>query len=333
MPSPVQGMHGVLRPSYQQIRKKSPMPGHAWTNGSPAPGQQHSGLLAGPGDGQRLQNGTTDGQLPIDPSLTSAYPDPDDPNAYANGSYPFPTNERPQLYTLPSLEQIATEVLDMDGKGGGVPLDSGLAAIEEFNSRKDDDIHVYHAIANGAATNGSTAVFTEAGDHLDGSVDSGVSLPANGVSYEDTKSHEPEERQPNGESPVEIRHELPDHPTSNGWADGVQRSHPTDEAVTGAAPGARRNSLASIPMYQPPAAVMQSPEQTKPSLNGIAIASPAPTSPSKRKCDAQSTVPTSPAAKRAKQVNGELSSPVKEDIGDAKLAQALRKEERGLRRR
>lgn len=117
------------------------------------------------------QNGSAP---PIDPSLFSMYSEP------SNNGGPFPVStqpynmpdhssaERPPLYGLPSLEQIATEVLDMNG-GGDENGDAGLAAIQAFNRQRDGFIQAYQQQNGGLLPMNVVPP-------ADGSVDSGVSM-------------------------------------------------------------------------------------------------------------------------------------------------------------
>lgn len=72
------------------------------------------------------------------------------------------------MYALPSLEQIATEVLDMNG-GVDENGEAGLAAIQAFNRQRDGYIQAYQQQNGGLLP-------MNISHPVDGSVDSGVSL-------------------------------------------------------------------------------------------------------------------------------------------------------------
>ena len=218
--SPSQGIHGILRPVNQHVlHPQQKQHQQEWNSGRHL-SQFRPSIPSG-----------EDSAPAIDPSLTSDYPDTNGHSLYGNGISSFPVAERPQTYTLPSLEQIATEVLDMDGTGGEVP-ESGLAAIEEYNRLKDADSHV----------SSHTKDVQEDAVQIEGSVDSGVHLAA-------------------GTSPTADRSDSPDTPAERV---AHEDSHP--EEATSLEP--RRNSLVNVPLYRPPNMAVKSPELVKILPNG-----------------------------------------------------------------
>lgn len=232
---PMQGMHGVLKPMNVNrpvepkvnSAQKAPaeiyhkLPGefyHPSTNGD-----RPQSPPTDPNPRHRASNGSAP---PIDPSLFSIYSDHGmSSNPYpSHNFYPDHSAERPPLYALPSLEQIANDVLDMDGRGD--EAEAGLAAIEAFNRQQQGFVHAFPQEGQQTAHDGSQA---------DGSVDSGVSMTA------------PETKET---------------PLANGEA--VDAKTPAvDQAVASGEPPAaeRRSSIAQIPLYQPPAS--KSPEMTR----------------------------------------------------------------------
>ncbi|CAK1366799.1 unnamed protein product [Cercospora beticola] len=102
--------HSSPQPDFHQsIENGSAYPSHSYhstpmNSGSPS---QHS-------HASHEHHHTS--QTPLDPHLY-AYPEPEanDHDQFAANAFPYSQAERPPLYQLPSLEQIANEVLDMNG--------------------------------------------------------------------------------------------------------------------------------------------------------------------------------------------------------------------------
>lgn len=125
---PQAGVLGVLRPA--NYKKQSPIHSE-WSSASPTSDQYIQTPLEG-------STPTSHASLPIDPSLTSAYPDPALDSIH-DIHYSYSAPVRPGMISLPSLEEIATEVLDMDGGDGPNAIETGLAAIQQFNRSGSDD--------------------------------------------------------------------------------------------------------------------------------------------------------------------------------------------------
>ncbi|QIW99613.1 hypothetical protein AMS68_005131 [Peltaster fructicola] len=118
---PQAGVLGVLRPA--NYKRQSPIQSE-WSSASPTSDQ----LVRTPLDASTPNSHAS---LPIDPSLTSAYPDPGHAHLH-DLHYSYSAPARPGLISLPSLEEIATEVLDMDA-GERAEAETDLAAIQQFN--------------------------------------------------------------------------------------------------------------------------------------------------------------------------------------------------------
>lgn len=324
-PSSMQGMHGILKPMGQQRTPKPSvtppqappevyhkLPGQFYrppsSEGNPEQQQNEN-----QNHQQPAQQGQTNGSAPpIDPSLFSMYPEPSANNGPFSASanpYPMPnhsSSERPPLYALPSLEQIATEVLDMNG--GDENGDAGLAAIQAFNRQRDGFIQAYQQQNGGMMPMGVPPP-------VDGSVDSGVSMSglteqkdgssppgapngsANGL--ENGSHHAKQEGAP---SPL-VHHELPSASDIVSKVEDQQQDQdqtrvngqPEVHETVESAPFSefqlpeddeRRGSLTQIPFYQPPASMSKSPEMMRSLPHGL------PSSPEKRK--RESFVATSP---------------------------------------
>lgn len=370
MPMPMQGMHGILKPPGQQVSSRSSgtppkappevyhkLPGQFYRPSSahgnheqqlePSQhhhqhGQQHQPQQQQPQQRSVQTNGSAP---PIDPSLFSMYPEPTSNNG---GPYSLPTNpypvpdhssaDRPSLYALPSLEQIATEVLDMNG-GGDENGDAGLAAIQAFN--RQTIIQAYQQQNGGLLPMGIAPP-------VDGSVDSGVSISGvteqkdgssppggafnvfsvgNGV---ESVSHDSSlETVP---SPA-MHHEMPPAP---GAADSAVfppeedqhvpfEAQPVVHETVESPPFAefqqaetdnRRSSFAGIPFYQPPNSMSRSPEMMRSMPHGFP-----PSSPNKRK--RESFVATSPEMFRRS--SRDFSQPL-EESEELKLARILQQD-------
>lgn len=296
---------------------------------------------------QQQQQQQHHSQPPIDPHLYG-YSQPTQHGPYAHQPYPYsssgpyPIAERPQLYQLPSLEQIANDVLD-------------------FNDDNHESGHVQQghepALQNGNAyeahPNTSSSMPDPGPPRPDESVDSAVSLPAsddgkqenqglNGSATEvgaDTQSAKPpRSTEMNGpQSEVEVENK-----SASGDATAVQQSV---EAPQSASPMVQKSAIDSLPLYRPPAPPSQSPEQSKrqPQLtNGAAPpandASNGTPPTNKRKRDSVSRTPGSKITKKAR-VMASADPPATaklvdgEDRESLELARALQQDDLGLRRR
>lgn len=336
VPAPqMQGMHGVLKPMNVnrpmkpevQPAQKAPsetyhkLPGEFYHPGT-TNGEQHHSQPTDPNPQHRASNGSAP---PIDPSLFSMHSQFSQPNPYPSHSY-YPDHttpaERPLLYALPSLEQIANDVLDMDGRGDE-GTEVGLAAIAAFNAQQQHEfVHAYpqQSLEQQEAHEASQP---------DGSVDSGVSMSAPETDQKDaalTNGHadvspivEPESKAPEADEIV-VHHELPAAPVTT-------QEDNTVPTVT--SPSAdRRSSFAQIPLYQPPAPPVKSPEMTRAQPNGTATAA-SPSSPNKRKRESISF--SSP--NKLRRQSRDVSQPLIEEDEDTRFARLLQQDEMGLRRR
>lgn len=318
--------HGVLKPqnmSYKPPRKSN-------TPARPqAPNQP------------REQQPEQEEQPPIDPSLISMYPEPQDNGPYGDGHYSYPTNAQaqnynllPQSYNMPSLEQIANEVLvDMNGN------EYHDQNAQHPNPREHG--HVFESPDAAPLPNGHSKP--------DESVDSAVSLPTTEVLEQKTSetTHPKAQEQPKTEADIESRlvHALsnsglpPAHPSIE--TNGVQVSNePTS-------PDRPKSGASNLPLYQPPAPLSQSPDSIKrqPVMpNGInqgKSSSPVEATPAKHKRDSNSaTSGTSTKSAKKLKVDGverqssrEPSGQTEEEKQSMELAKMLQQEELGLRRR
>ncbi|TKA83684.1 hypothetical protein B0A55_00311 [Friedmanniomyces simplex] len=274
-------------------------------------------------------------QPEIDPSLFS-YPEPTDDGAYTHHSYPYPESEQQNSYAseYPSLEQIASEVLDMNGQA-----DDGDFIDRQLNALSYERLHGQQSSSphrrNGAVsrTNGVTAKATD-------SVDSGVSFihfEPNGATHDLERSVDDRLREALTANDPVTYHGLPTVQTTetNGFANGIAHSVTArPESANGfTASSTTKSDATALPLYQPPAPLSQSPEQTKrqPLMNGI-------TEPSSQKRKRTSLSSPAASAKKARvdhdvsadRASRELSPPETED---ERMARLLQQEELGLRRR
>lgn len=208
---------------------------------------------------------------------------------------------------MPSLEQIASEVLDMNG---AEPQDPSQTALER-------NLHLFQNADTASMTNGNSP-------KPDESVDSAISLPAAEAPAQNGLT--------NGHHTAPDSEEMPAQPS-------IEPSEPKATSVQ--APDARPQSSASrsgvegLPLYQPPAPVSQSPEVSKRQpapINGISHASPE-TNGVKRKRDSTSATPGLKKAKTALQGGPEQAIAEDGDKESLELARMLQQEDRGLRRR
>jgi F-box/leucine-rich repeat protein 10/11 len=366
-PAPMQGIHGMLKPGSQQKSSrasgtppKAPpevyhkLPGQFYRPSSSdgnheqqTEPNQHQRQVELPHQPQHQpqqhNNQPTGSAPPIDPSLFTMYPEPSSNNA---GPFSMPANPYPMpdhssanqqsLYALPSLEQIATEVLDMNG-GGDENGEAGLAAIQAFNRQRDGFIQAYQQ------QNGGLLPMNIA-PPVDGSVDSGVSM--SGVTGDKDGSSPPgfnvfsinngtehvlhDANQENVPSPA-IHHgqsqadDIPSKPEDLlGHLDHAQfEAQPESHETVESPPFAdyqhvenidRRESFGGIPFYQPPSS--RSPEMMRSMPHGFP-----PSSPIKGK--RESFAATSPEMFRCN--SREFSQPL-EESDDVKMARMLQQD-------
>jgi hypothetical protein len=278
-------------------------------------------------EAQHISNDHDQNSLPIDPSLSAMYCDPNDANVFVTHDHQFGNTDRVHAFGMPSLEQIASEVLDMNG-GHGHP-DEGFSAQEP----EDHQLHVLKQdTENGVADLKSELHKT------DGSVDSAISLAAS-----DSLDKSPSSSSPDNSIAAEQ------------LSGPIQRSVELNNAIASASESAAEPT-ASIPLYRPPPPPSASPELSKRQpllpITGSKPATAAATTPNKRKRDAEHTDSPSSHKKlhirqssRASQNNGEdlqlpngtstevpaLLSP--EEVESMELAKALQQDDLGLRKR
>jgi hypothetical protein len=244
--------------------------------------------------------------------------------------------DRTSLYAIPSLEQIATEVLDMNG-GEEENGEAGLAAIQAFNRQRDGLFQVYQQ------QNGLLPM--DVAPPVDGSVDSGVSM--SGITGEKDGSSPPgfnvfsinstveavaqDATQANARSPA-MHHEMPQaHDPAPKLEEQAElhhsaqfEAHPEVHDTVESPPFAdyqhgeldnRRTSFGGIPFYQPPSST--SPEMMRSMPHGFPFSSP-------NKAKRESFVATSPEMFRRN--SREFSQPL-EESDDVKMVRMLQQDE------
>lgn len=325
--------HGVLKPNYRPSgndERRSEAPARGQPNGA-RPTQSHV-----------EQNAAN-----IDPSLFTQYSAPEQHRTYSESShnYPYPSAEHSQpypqaqpAYQMPSLEEIANEVLDMSGH------DAPPSSLPDGF----DQIRAFNAIGGGSLLDGMPNSHPE----VDGSVDSGVSLPVQGLADKTkpnggqdsvesvAKDHSQSNDLPTGDSPP--NGEAQTSPSNGRGINSTNQETAQPDPAPATSPTATRSSANDLPLYQPPAPLAKSPERTRAQpvmVNGTNHSkSPSPattTTSGKRKRD---SISASPSAKSGKKVRVEGTIPegsavVEEDERSMELAKMLLQEERGLRRR
>ena len=311
---------GLLKP--QPIPKAQPRP-----KPSPSANRQHIQPQLQP---QPLPPEPEQPQ--IDPNLFSMYTNHDEHVGYEDVKPSYPMAEQPQPpglpsgpYQLPSLEQIANEVLV--GLNGDDTREQDIKAqLLEFN-------RMANGVPNGVPSGDSGTLELTTGEmKSDESVDSAVSLPLrealeqNNATTKDTPGEEQQHTDdalPNGE-PVEA----PAHPS-------IEAESAQDDkfVVAKAAP----TKVADLPLYQPPAPLSTSPEVTKsqPVLTNGVGGSPSPTESSslKRKRGSMSATPGSVKKARVDREGEPSVLLTEEEKQSLELAKMLQAEDLGLRRR
>lgn len=334
--APMQG-HGVLKPLLvPNGNGPSHRPNMSTSNGEH---QQQAALPS-----QQPQQ-----QPPIDPNLFTMYSEPDQSTRYGDSRYQYSNGEQTQpyhqpqsMYQIPSLEQIANEVLvDMNGNE---PQDQGFRF---QHPTVNEGFHPVDGADTASMPNGTTKMST--------SVDSAVSLPNAGVPGQtNATSHrlsgaEPLDIPANGLSAEDMAvlnhlpHAHPSIETKHARTDGNTTSSHTAPSTS---PNSTKVDVSSLPLYQPPAPPSRSPDALRrqpPTPNGIGSAknvSPVEATPLKRKRDSTSTTPGASSAKKVKadgvdrRKSGESSEAGGEqDRQSMELAKILQQQELGLRRR
>lgn len=188
------------------------------------------------------------GHAPLDPGLF-AYPATSEGGSYGSNSYTYSVSERPHLYQMQSLEQIASEVLDMNAH---------YQDQQEVQSDSKDS-------SNATTTHGLPMGSPGAG----GSVDSGVSLPESEHNGKFPPEEEPTDMT-NEQSAALIAY------TATNEDDANTIPRPSDEAsletanttIRRASGEPRSNTTSTLPSHRPPAPLSQSSDQFKCLPNG-----------------------------------------------------------------
>ena len=247
-------------------------------------------------------------QPPIDPGLFSAY---SEQTSYPESTAPFVTdgdyfyNPPVPQFDFQSLEQIANEVLDMNGR----QYDDSI-----FDMTGDSYHHNqgYNASAPHAAADDSS-------QHED-SVDSGVAIPKLDLLNDATGPETKEFFEEANEVSLQAL------PTSHAPA-----KHDDNDVKASVEPSVDKgDELSSIPLYKPPPPVSLSPELTKRVPHARTPSHDATSQ--KRKREGLSATPGS-STKRVR-VDEEAGVRVAEtETDDERVARMLQQEELGLRRR
>lgn len=252
-------------------------------------------------------------QPPIDPDLFSMYPEPEGRGQYTANNYPYPSTEQNASYGYQSLEQIASQVLDMNGGHHEEFLDPAING-----TAPHEHVHVYEANDTAPMPNGLTKP--------DESVDSAVSLSngvTNGTNGSEqnglTNGHHPHGAESNADEAVfyhglsEVQRFVEASRQENG-----EHALPTTEAP--AAQLTPKTDVSSLPLYKPPAPLSLSPEATRRAADA------------KRKRDSFSMTPGTKKAKLDGVEREDREASVQE-TEDERLARLLQQEDIGLRRR
>ncbi|GAB7360976.1 hypothetical protein MBLNU230_g0959t1 [Neophaeotheca triangularis] len=255
---PQRGQSGVLIPQQMTSETGATQPGIA-TRVSPHVHEQQQALHGQPqrgqGNHQELKLPSHEHTQQVDPSLYSLYPEPSS-NApsgpYSTAGHPYPSQEHAHAYQLPSLEQIANEVLDMNGRHHEDHSDNMFQdPTEQFVHQ-----HAYHEHPRLFA-NGEMASIAQERSKPEESADSAVSMSTNG-------SHEA-----NGTQQEE--HSSADGTNNTASALGVGVPAHTNGTAT------QQGPPTGLPLYQPAARLPKSPEaqrRSAPLANGIPNQSP-----------------------------------------------------------
>ncbi|SMR56327.1 unnamed protein product [Zymoseptoria tritici ST99CH_3D1] len=244
----------------------------------------------------------------LDPSLF-AYAEVDQNGGYTDNNYNYAAPQRPQMYQYESLEQIASQVLDMNGDQNGAEESAGIEQLSNGQSGLDEKFD---------ATN------------PDGSVDSGISLPGSDSGHKDDAStHETaEDRQSsNGDHAATVDTGAE---TSSSQLNGTGAHLSVERADSDPSFDSQDTSLPTLPLYHPPAPVSQSPELSR---RQPILPNGSPNGEStKRKRGSMSQ--TSGAGKGIQRIRTEsLNAETEDEMKDRELALALQQEGLGLRRR
>ncbi|KAK5168824.1 JmjC domain-containing histone demethylation protein 1 [Saxophila tyrrhenica] len=334
--------HGVLKPSFLMSRRDcDKADGRASSERDASAPPPRSRSPQSQSEQPQLQP-QTQPTPNIDPSLYEMYSTREREESYGEprNSYSYPNADQGQPYPqgqsgyqMPSLEQIANEVLvDMNGNEQPEHAPSGLLP-DGF-----DQIHAFNQSNAASMLNGLPHAEPE--PKPDGSVDSAVSLPANEASQNSTGSASlangeaaqleqgTVEGLPNGD----VKPNMPPQPSIETEQETVPHQPPSPALARATSPIDAKPNINTLPLYQPPAPPAKSPEVAKKQPNGVqhggVSMSPPTETPGKRKRDDASVTPSVKGAKKAK-----VGEVVEGDDGSAELVRMLQQEDRGLRRR
>ena len=299
----------------------------------------------------------------VDPELFAPYPHSETNGTYGDHNYDFHHDmpaqpyHMPNGYQIPSLEQIASEVLDMSGnepQEHDPLLPDGLDRIRAFNA---DDVIV--SMPNG---------LHQSDGKPDGSVDSAVSLPVDGA--QEAEQDGSEGVAANGEADARESHGVAALPKGGVVPNGLPTPLPSSEEsviqpqrkdatslettdASASTTGTKKDNASDLPLWSPPAPLLQSPSSAKKQdvTNGVHSPSGSPgarrAEPGLSKRMREPTPSTSePRPGKKIRVNGmsgkvdavkdvPLGNGVQEDeeSKSVELARLLQQEDLGLRRR
>jgi hypothetical protein len=328
--------HGVLKPAYlvtgpdkQRMEGRVPSPPNRdQTNPSPPQPEETP---------QQPEN--------IDPELYAMYQEQEQ-NGHFDQGFGYHNHDQEQPYhatngyQIPSLEQIANEVLvDMNGnepseQGPNGPLPDGFDEIRAFNAT-DDPV----SLPNG---------LPHPDPKPDGSVDSAVSLPPNEEQVQDDKeavltNGDAEISKDNDEATLRNGDAIPNglphpHPSIEDSKEDVSHEETTSPEArpSTASADAKNNNTSSLPLWQPPAPLSKSPVSVKRQIvtNGMRTSispSPAAPAPGKRKRDSTEGTPGGAKSAKKPRVDGTEEVNGAEDVQSVELARLLQQEDLGLR--
>ncbi len=277
----------------------------------------------------------------IDPELFALYQQQEQNGMYLDPAYAYhdveqmnPYHQVQTNYQIPTLEQIASEVLEMDPHdpsdqrpNGHLP--DGFDQIRAFNATDEE-----MAMADGLR---STNV------HTNGSVDSAVSLSGE----KSQKSDDVPAAAPDGDAAMDEKSGVAALPNDDHCPNGVANAHqsiengtePPQQARPTTASSDTSNKVNDLPLWQPPAPLSTSPVSVKKQMhlaNGVNAENNVPSAGSisaKRKRDSHSVTPSAKKAKVYGPLQADELGSGQEDRQSVELAKMLQQEDLGLRRR
>lgn len=288
-------------------------------------------------------------QPQIDPSLFSMYPEPPDANSSSVNGQPYHGLEKQELYNaynLPSLEQIANEVLDMNGRHTDYdPSEQAFIQDERqyANNFLEATRHGQPMHLNGNAHSSL--------DKQDDSVDSAISMPtteefgpsqAQGPAVEGsslatrspTALHESNEKSlvdgkrmlPSPPPAPVMHHELPPQQPNLSTTETASLKQPQTS------PTVIKNFINNIPLYQPPAPLAA--KDASPLTTAIPPISPFAGDDKRKRMSVSSNADINAVKTTlANGVNYAVDDAAMKDEANLNLARMLQQEDLGLRRR